>query len=100
PSAVDRQGPALVRTLRHKADAAVISPWDRGSLSALRPGGARALVLVDFQVPLREAMRETAPNLSHLLDRRIRPPVAATQSSFADISLALQEESLGATERA
>jgi RND superfamily putative drug exporter len=98
--ALDRQGPALVRKLRRQPGAAVISPWDRGSLAALRPDPGKALVLVDFQVPLTEAVRHTAPELSELLERRIRPPVAATQSSFADVSRALQEESLGATERA
>jgi len=99
-SAVDRQGPDLVRALRHQPSATVISPWDRGSLTALRPGPRRALVLVDFHVSLGEAMRETAPALEALLEQRIRPPVTATQSSFADVSRALQEESLGATERA
>jgi putative drug exporter of the RND superfamily len=98
--ALDRQGPALVRILRRQPQAAVISAWDRGSLAALRPGPRRALVLVDFEVPATEAVRETAPTLEDLLERRIRRPVVATESSFADVTRALQEESLGATERA
>jgi putative drug exporter of the RND superfamily len=99
-AALDRQGPRLVAELRREPRAAVISPWDRGSLTALRPGSRRALILVDFHVSLGTAMRETVPGLAGLLERRIRPPVTATQSSFADVTLALQEESLGATERA
>jgi RND superfamily putative drug exporter len=99
-SALDHQGPALVRALRRQPAATVVSPWDRGSLAALRPGRHRALILVDFHVSQVEAMRSTAPDLARLLDRRIRPPVTATQSSFADVTRALQEESLGATERA
>ena len=98
--ALDRQGPALVRALRRQPEASVVSPWDRGSLAALRPGPRRALVLVDFHVPLAEAMRHTSSALATLLARRVHPPVAATQSSFADVSRALQEESLDATERA
>lgn len=98
--ALERQGPALVAALRRQPAASVISPWDRGSLRALRPGPRSALVLVDFHVSLDEAMRHTAPALADLLERRIRPPLVATQSSFADVSRALQEESLGATERA
>jgi RND superfamily putative drug exporter len=97
---LDRQGPSLVRALRRQADAAVISPWDRGSLAALRPGPRRGLVLVDFHVAPSEAVRSTAPALRRLLKRRIRPPVRFAESGYADITRALQEESLGATERA
>ncbi|HET9152949.1 MAG TPA: MMPL family transporter [Solirubrobacterales bacterium] len=98
--ALDRQGESFVAELRRQPGATVISPWDRGSLAALRPGPRRALVLVDFHVSATDAMRKTAPALSELLERHVRPPVEATQSSFADVTRALQEESLGATERA
>ncbi len=63
PSAVDRQGPPLVAALRRQAQATVISPWDRGSLATLRPGPRKALVLVDFRVPLENAMRDVVPEL-------------------------------------
>jgi RND superfamily putative drug exporter len=98
--AVDRQGTELVSALRRDPAATVISPWDRGSVAALRPGPRRALVLVDYHVPLGQAMRETAPALERTLDARIRGPVEATQSGFATVSRALQEESLDATRRA
>jgi len=97
---LDRQGPALVRALRRQPDAVVVSPWDRGSLGALRPGRRRALILVDFHVPPTEAVRTTAPALEDLLQRRVRPPLRYAQSSFADVTRALQEESLSATEKA
>jgi RND superfamily putative drug exporter len=99
-AAVDRQGVELVRSLRRQPEATVISPWDRGSLPALRPSPHKALVLVDYHVPLSEAMRDTVPELERVLAQRIRPPVVATQSGFASVSRALQEESLSATERA
>jgi RND superfamily putative drug exporter len=98
--AVDRQGPRLVRALRRQPAATAISPWDRGSLAALRPDPRKALVLVDFHVPLETAMRDTVPALERTLEAQVRPPVRATQSGFASVSRALQEESLGATERA
>ncbi|HEX5713695.1 MAG TPA: MMPL family transporter, partial [Solirubrobacterales bacterium] len=98
--AVDRQGPALVRDLRRDPAATVISPWDRGSVAALRPAPRKALVLVDYRVPLAQAMRETVPALDDTLAARVRPPVGATPSSFASVSRALQEESLNSTERA
>jgi RND superfamily putative drug exporter len=99
-AAIDRQGPRLVESLRRRPDASVISPWDRGTLGVLRPARRKALVLVDFRVPLAQAMRETVPALERTLAARIRAPVVATQSSFASVSRALQEESLSSTERA
>ena len=98
--ALDRQGPRLVAALRGESSATVISPWDEGSLEALRPGRRKALVLVDFHVPLAKAMRDTVPDLERTLAAQVRDPVRATQSGFASVSRALQEESLGATERA
>ncbi|HYG97480.1 MAG TPA: MMPL family transporter [Solirubrobacterales bacterium] len=99
-AAVDRQGPRLVAALRREPAATVISPWDRGTLAALRPARGKALVLVDYRVPLEKAMRETVPALEGVLEAQVREPVVATQSGFASVSRALQEESLGATERA
>jgi putative drug exporter of the RND superfamily len=98
--ALDRQGPGLVRALRRDRDATVISPWDRGSLPALRPAAGKALVLVDFHVPIEEAMRHTVPALEATLARRIHAPVRATQSGYASVSRSLQDESLSSTERA
>jgi RND superfamily putative drug exporter len=99
-AALDRQGPKLVVSLRRQEGASVISPWDEGSLNALRPNRRKALVLVDFRVPLAEAMRETVPALDRTLAARVHSPVRATQSGFASVSRALQEESLSSTERA
>jgi putative drug exporter of the RND superfamily len=99
-TAIERQGPALVRALRRRPDATVISPWDRGAVAGLRPGPGRALILVDFHVPLDQAIHETVPALERTLERQVHPPVEATQSGFADVSRALQQESLHTTERA
>jgi putative drug exporter of the RND superfamily len=98
--AVNRQGVALVRSLRREPGATVISPWDRGSLAALRPSPRKAILLVDSRVPLATAMRETVPRLEATLARSIRAPVTATQSGYASVARALQEESLDAAERA
>jgi len=99
-AAIERQGPPLVRTLRRDPTATVISPWDRGTVSALRPGADRALIIVDYHVPLPTAMRDTVPALEDTLEQRVRPPLEATQTGFASVSRALQEETVGATERA
>jgi RND superfamily putative drug exporter len=107
--AVERQGRELARVLRRDPTVTVISPWDPArparKLPAPAPGvppgaSARALLLLDFHVPLDEAMRETVPALEATIEEQVRPPVRATQSGYATISRALQEESLAAAERA
>jgi RND superfamily putative drug exporter len=99
-AALDRQGIGLVRALRRDPAATVISPWDRGAVDGLRPDPHKALVLVDFHVPLAQAMRDTVPALERTLAARIDAPVVATESGFAPVARALQEESLSSTERA
>jgi RND superfamily putative drug exporter len=98
--ALERQGPELVAALRRDPAATVISPWDRGVVEGLRPGRRKALVLVDFHVPLDTAVRETLPALERTLRTHVHAPVTATQSGYAAVSRALQDESLNATERA
>jgi RND superfamily putative drug exporter len=98
--AIDRQGPALVRALRRNPRLTAISPWDRGSVAYLRPGPGRAIILLDYHLPLDVAMRDTVPALERTLSERIHPPLEAIQSGYASVSRALQKESLRATERA
>ena len=98
--ALERQGPGLVSKLRADPEATVLSPWDRGAVGDLRPAPGKALILVDYHVPLERAMRETVPALERTLDSGVRSPVRATQSGFASVSRALQDESIDATERA
>ena len=108
-TAVERQGRDLARALRRDPAVTVISPWDPSREVRKLPappreasGGApaRALILLDFHVPLDEAMRETVPALEATIAARVRPPVRATQSGYATISRALQKQSLHAAERA
>jgi RND superfamily putative drug exporter len=107
--ALERQGRRLAAALRHDPTVTVISPWDPAPaarrLPAPRPDApqasrSRALLLLDFHVPLDEAMRDTVPRLDAILDAHTHPPVHATQSGYATISRALQHESLAAAERA
>jgi RND superfamily putative drug exporter len=97
---IERQGPPVVRALRRSPSATVISPWDRGTVAALRPGPRRALIIVDYHVPLATAMRDTVPALDRIVEEQVQPPLTATQSGFATVSRALQDETIHATERA
>jgi putative drug exporter of the RND superfamily len=101
PAALERQGPAVVRALR-AADPRVttLSPWDRGAVSRLRPSPRRALIVADFHTEIGEAVERTVPELNQVLERTVHPPVRATQTGYATISRAIQEESISSAERA
>ena len=45
-------------------------------------------------------MRHTVPELNEILEETIHPPVRATQTGYATISRAIQEESISSAERA
>ncbi|HEY8082383.1 MAG TPA: MMPL family transporter [Solirubrobacterales bacterium] len=94
---LDAKGPNLIRALRADPAVSTISPWDRGSVERLRPGPRKALVLVDFHVDAEEAVSETVPRLDRTLEEEISPPVSATQTGFATLSRAIQDESVRST---
>jgi len=108
-AALERQGRHLAAVIRRDPDVTVISPWDRSPAARKLPAPppdappevrSRALLLLDYHVPLAEAMRRTVPELEETLAANLRPPVTGAQSGFATISRALQHESLAAAERA
>jgi RND superfamily putative drug exporter len=98
--AIDRQGPELVRALR-ASDPRVttLSPWDRGSVGRLRPSPRQALIVIDFHVGLAESVNDSVDELDAILGRQIHPPVRATQTGYATLSRAIQDESIEAAER-
>ncbi len=99
-AAIDRQGPELVRALR-AGDPAVttLSPWDRGSVGRLRPSPRQALIVIDFHVGLSDSVNNSVDELNQVLDEQVHPPVRATQTGYATLSRAIQDESIAAAER-
>jgi putative drug exporter of the RND superfamily len=97
--ALDRQGPAVVRALRRDPSVTTLSPWDRGRVQRLRPTPRRAIVIADFHVGIDEAVGETVPELNRILESTIKPPVRATQTGYATLSRAIQDDSIVATQR-
>jgi RND superfamily putative drug exporter len=97
--AIERQGPELVRALRRDPAVTTLSPWDLGNVQRLRPSPREAIVIADFHVGIDEAVEETVPELNRTLEERVRPPVRATQTGFATLSRAIQEDSIEATHR-
>jgi len=100
PRALDRQGPNLIKALRRDPTVSTLSPWDGTPLKRLRPAPGEALILVDFHVPIDEAVSDSVPHLEATLEREIHGPVTATQTGFASLSRAIQNESLDSTEQA
>ncbi len=100
PAALERQGPRLVRALRAQPGVTTLSPWDRGEVARLRPSPRSALVVADFHAGIETAVKHTVPRLNRLLEENVRPPVRATQTGYATISRAIQQESIASAERA
>jgi putative drug exporter of the RND superfamily len=97
---LDRQGPRLIRALRRSSPAVTtLSPWDRGAVQRLRPGPRRAIVIVDFHVGVERAVDDVVPELNEMLAANVHPPVRWTQTGYATLSRAIQEDSIDATER-
>ena len=98
-ASLDRQGPDLIRLLRRDPAVTTISSWDNGQVGRLRSAPGRALILVDFHVGIEQAVNRVVPSLERAVDREIDPPVTATQTGFASLSRAIQDESIDATQR-
>jgi RND superfamily putative drug exporter len=98
-AAIDRQGPELVRALRRVPKVTTLSPWDRGAVNPLRPDPRRALILADFHVDTKTAVNDTVPLLNQILAEHVHAPVRATQTGYATLSRAIQDESISASER-
>ncbi|HEX2264923.1 MAG TPA: MMPL family transporter [Solirubrobacterales bacterium] len=97
--AIDRQGPELIKALREDPRVTTLSPWDTGSVQRLRPNPRKALIIADFHVDTRTAVNETVPHLNAVLEREIDAPVRATQTGYASLSRAIQEDNLEASKR-
>jgi len=97
---LDAQGPRLIRVLRRDPAVSTLSPWDKGSVERLRPSPRKALIIADFHVDAETAVEDTVPHLDRTLEEEISEPVVATQTGFASLSRAAQEESIDSTKRA
>ncbi len=96
--ALEEQGPQLVRALRREPNVSTLSPWDTGSVEGLRPNPEKALILADFHTDTKTAVNEVVPRLEEILEEHVTAPVRATQTGYATLSRALQQESIDASE--
>jgi putative drug exporter of the RND superfamily len=100
PKQIEEQGPALVHRLRATdPKVTTVSPWDKGKVGNLRPAPNKALILADFHVSVNDAVRYKVDELNEILEEKVTPPLRATQTGFATLSRAIQDESIAASER-
>jgi putative drug exporter of the RND superfamily len=97
--ALNRQGPQLIHALRQDPRVTTLSPWDTGAVERLRPTPRRALILADFHVDVRTAVNETVEQVDRAMEEHIHAPVRATQTGYAPLSRAIQDENLEASKR-
>jgi RND superfamily putative drug exporter len=97
--AIDEQGPELVAALRDDPRVTTLSPWDTGAVQRLRPKPSKALILADFHVDTRTSVNVSVSHLDKTIEETIHAPVVATQTGYASLSLAIQEDSLTASHR-
>jgi RND superfamily putative drug exporter len=98
PEALEEQGPKLVHALRAEPGVTTLSPWDKGTVEGLRPSPEKALIIADFHVGTKTAVNETVPHLERVLEQKVTAPVTVTQTGYATLSRALQEETINAAE--
>ena len=60
---MDEEQKLIARALRRDPRVTTLSPWDRGSVGALRPGPRRAFVIVDFHVGIAAAAKRRVPRV-------------------------------------
>jgi RND superfamily putative drug exporter len=97
-AALDEQGPRLVQALRDEPEVSTLSPWDKGTVDGLRPTPGKALVIADFHVDTKTSVNDVVPRLDKLLGEKVTAPVKYTQTGYATLSRAIQEESIDAAE--
>ncbi len=97
--AIDRQGPDLVRALRRDPTVTTVSPWDRGSVDELRPSPRKALIIADFHVDEKEAVKDKVPLVEDILAAEVHPPVKATQTGQPTLTRTIQDDSIHAAEQ-
>jgi putative drug exporter of the RND superfamily len=98
-AAIDRQGPELVRALRRDPKVTTLSPWDRGNVSQLRPDPRQAVILADFHVDIKTAVNDTVDQVNRTLEEQVHAPVRVTQTGYATVSRAIQDESISSSEQ-
>ncbi|HET8755475.1 MAG TPA: MMPL family transporter, partial [Solirubrobacteraceae bacterium] len=100
-SALDRQGPILVRRLRAERDIRVLSAWDGGSTGTeLRPQPGAAMIVAAVARSQKDMVQTRQAQVEAIVDRAVAAPVRAHVTGQAALDIALKDAALDATRRA
>lgn len=98
---IERQGPALARSLSKQDDIRVLSPWDSAKgAEGLRPSPEAAMIVAAVDRPFADALEGLGPEIRAMVDERIDAPVEARVTGMAAIGSALKDESYSAARSA
>ena len=100
-SALDHQGPIVVRRLRAERDIRVLSAWDGGSTGKeLRPKPGAAMIVAAVARTEKHMVKGRQAEVEGIVDRAVAAPVHAHVTGQAAIDVALKDAALDATRRA
>ena len=98
---LDRQGPALVKALRARPDARILSPWDKtpGS-SELRPQPGVATIVTAVERSEKDAADRVQPQIDRTVRTHVSSPVKAYVTGQPSIDRAMRGQSISTTRTA
>ena len=100
PSALDKQGPRLVRDLVRRPHTRALSAWDAGVASeGLHPTSTAGMIVVSVDRPESEVVNTDQPQIEALVRRDISAPVRASVTGQPSIDRALKDEALSTARR-
>lgn len=99
-TALDRQGPRLVRDLVKRPHTRALSAWDAGIAShGLRPSASAGMIVVSVDRPEKTVVAHDQPQIEALVARDVAGPVRASVTGQPSIDRALKNEALSSTRR-
>jgi putative drug exporter of the RND superfamily len=98
---LDRQGPALVKALRARSDARILSPWDKTPGTAdLRPKPGVATIVTAVEASEKTAANTIQPQIDRTVKRYVSSPVTAYVTGQPSIDRAMRSQSISTTRTA
>ncbi|HEX2128978.1 MAG TPA: MMPL family transporter, partial [Solirubrobacterales bacterium] len=100
PGALDREGPRVAERLDDIPSTTVLTPWMRGSGTALRDAPDRALIILSGQQDFELVSRETVPAAREVLDEHVPAPIEARMTGTPDIAQGVHGDTVDALRQA
>ena len=89
PKALDREGPKIAERLDAIPSTTVLTPWMRGSGSALREAPDEALIMLSGHQGFEKVSKDTVPVVREILDEHVPPEIDARMTGTPDVAQGL-----------